>query len=140
MGHLQRAHSKIRNQRADSQHKLARDLVDNHGLICSEKLGVKGPAGGMHSKQVHDAGWASFLAKLAYKAEEAGRQFVQVNPRGTSQRCPCGNPVPKKLRDRWHHCGECGLSVPRDQASAMEILRLGLSLLGEVPREAVRFS
>ena len=78
MGHLQRAHSKIRNQRADSQHKLARDLVDNHGLICSEKLAVKGPAGGMHSKQVHDAGWASFLDKLAYKAEEAARPLAPL--------------------------------------------------------------
>ena len=137
---LQRVHSKVRNQRADFQHKLARELVDECQIICAEKLNVKGLARGLHPKQVHDAGWAEFLDKLAYKAEEAGRRFVQVNPRGTSQRCPCGNPVPKDLTQRWHHCNKCGLSVPRDQASAMEILRLGLSLLGEVPREAVRFS
>src|SRR5438874_6523114 len=58
---------------------------------------VQGLSRGMLSKAVQDASWASFLAKLAYKAEEAGRQLVKVDPRGTSQRCPCGARVPKKL-------------------------------------------
>src|SRR5207244_4229289 len=83
---------------------------------------------GMLSKAVHDASWASFIAKLAYKAEEAGRQLVKVDPRGTSQRCPCGARVPKKLSDREHVCTACGLIGKRDHVSAMEILRLGLSL------------
>ena len=34
---------------------------------------------------------------LAYKAESAGRQLVRVDPRGSSQRCPCGKPAHKKL-------------------------------------------
>src|SRR5438105_10692394 len=68
------------------------------------------------------------LAKLAYKAEEAGRQLVKVDPRGTSQRCPCGARVPKKLSDREHVCTACGLIGKRDHVSAMEILRLGLSI------------
>src|SRR5947208_635477 len=48
---------------------------------------------------------------------------------GTSQRCPCGAPNPKRLNDREHVCVECGLVITRDHASALEILRLGLSLL-----------
>ena len=48
--------------------------------------------------------------------------------RGTSQRCPCGAKVPKKLSDREHVCTKCGLITTRDHASATEILRLGLSL------------
>jgi uncharacterized peroxidase-related enzyme len=51
--------------------------------------------------------------------------------RGQMQRCVCGAPNPKTLSQRWHHCQSCGLSVPRDHASALEILRLGLSLLAE---------
>ena len=125
---LGKIHQYIFNQRLDHQHKLARMLVNQYGFIAVEDLNVKGLAGGMLSKQVHDASWASFIAKLAYKAEEAGRQLVKVDPRGTSQRCPCGAKVPKKLSDREHVCTACGLITTRDQASAAEILRLGLSL------------
>lgn len=125
---LRKIHRYIFNQRLDHQHKLARMLVNQYGFIVVEDLNVKGLAGGMLSKQVHDASWASFIAKLAYKAEEAGRQLVKVDPRGTSQRCPCGAKVPKKLSDREHVCTACGLITTRDHASAAEILRLGLSL------------
>ena len=101
----------------------------------------------MLAKSVHDAGWGGFLNKLDYKAESAGRKLVRVNPNGTSQRCPCGAAVPKSLDQRWHLCPACGMSARRDHASALEILRLGLSLREEtwpagasVSREAVCFS
>ena len=76
----------------------------------------------MLAKSVNDAGWGSFIAKLTYKAAEAGRELVKVPANGTSQRCVCGAPNPKTLGQRWHHCESCGLSVPRDHASALEIL------------------
>jgi putative transposase len=132
---LRKIHQHIFNQRLDHQHKLARMLVNQYGFIAVEDLNVKGLAGGMLSKQVHDASWASFIAKLAYKAEEAGRQLVKVDPRGTSQRCPCGAKVPKKLSDREHVCTACGLITTRDHASAAEILRLGLSLQAQTKPE-----
>jgi transposase len=53
---------------------------------------------------------------------------VPVDARGTSQRCPCGEPNSKRLGDRQHVCAKCGLITTRNHASAMEILRLGLSL------------
>jgi len=132
---LRKIHQHIFNQRLDHQHKLARMLVNQYGFIAVEDLNVKSLAGGMLSKQVHDASWASFIAKLAYKAEEAGRQLVKVDPRGTSQRCPCGAKVPKKLSDREHVCTACGLITTRDHASAAEILRLGLSLQAQTKPE-----
>lgn len=125
---LRKIHQHIFNQRNDHQHKLARMLVSQFGMIFVEDLNVKGLAGGMLAKAVHDASWSSFVAKLAYKAEEAGRLFAKVDARGTSQRCPCGAKVPKKLSDREHVCTKCGLITTRDHASATEILRLGLSL------------
>jgi len=143
---LHKVHERVRNQREDFAHKLSRTLVSHFGVIAVEDLNVKGLAAGMLAKSVNDAGWASFVAKLAYKAEEAGRVLLKVDPRGTSQRCVCGAPNPKELSQRWHHCRSCGLSVSRDHASALEILRLGRSLLGvtwpvaaSVPREAVGF-
>ena len=127
---LQRVHAHVRNQRGDFAHKVSRTLVMLFGLIVIEQLNIKGLASGMLAKSVNDAGWSSFITKLAYKAEEAGRALVKVDPRGTSQRCVCGAANPKTLSQRWHHCESCGLSVARDHASALEILRLGLSLLG----------
>ena len=132
---LRKIHQHIFNQRLDHQHKLARMLVNQYGFIAVEDLNVKGLAGGMLSKQVHDASWASFIAKLAYKAEEAGRQLVKIDPRGTSQRCPCCAKVPKKLSDREHVCTACGLITTRDHASAAEILRLGMSLQAQTKPE-----
>jgi putative transposase len=126
---LQRVHTRIRNQRADFHHKAARALVDHYGFIAVEDLNVKGLAGSMLARSVHDAGWTAFLAKLAYKAAGAGRRVVRVNPVGTTQRCStCGEPVSKTLRQRWHDCPACGLSLSRDENAAREILRLGLGL------------
>jgi len=93
-------------------------------------LNIKGLASGMLAKSVNDAGWSAFISKLAYKAAEAGRQLVYVNPRGTSQTCLCGASVPKTLSQRWHQCETCGWSAARDHVSAQLILGLGLSLLG----------
>jgi len=121
-------HRKVFNQRNDFQHKLSRKIVNDYGVIFVEDLNVKGLSRGLFSKSVHDAGWAAFFQKLSYKAESAGRRFSSVDPRGTSQRCPCGEPNPKRLSDRKHVCLKCGLVTTRDRASAIEVLRLGLSL------------
>ena len=127
---LQAAHAHVRNQRLDFHHKLSHRLVQSYGLIAIEDLNIKGLAAGMLAKSVHDAGWSGFFSKLTYKAESAGRLLVCVDPRGTSQRCSgCQTEVRKKLKDRWHLCLTCGLSVSRDLNSAIEILGLGLSLV-----------
>lgn len=128
---LARTHLQVGNRRRDFQHKISRWLVDNYGLIAIEDLNVKGLASGMLAKSVNDAGWGYFLNMIAYKAENAGRQFVKVNPSGTSQTCLCGAHTPKSLSQRWHQCSECGLSLGRDHVSAQIILNraLGLSVL-----------
>ena len=118
---LQRAHAHIHNQRADFHHKISRRLVDNFGVIAVEDLQVKGLASGMLAKSVNDAGWSAFIAKLMYKAESAGRDFVKVDPRGTSQTCLCGAHTP--------NCSVCSLSAKRDHVSAQLILsRAGIPL------------
>jgi putative transposase len=125
---LTRVHHHIKNQRSDFHHQVARKVINQYDVIAYENLNIKGLTRGMLAKSIGDVGWGSFLTILLDKAAEAGREIVRVNPNGTSQRCLCGAPVPKTLKDRWHHCPSCQLSVPRDQASALEILRLGLSL------------
>jgi putative transposase len=125
---LTRVHHHIKNQRRDFHHQLSRKLVNQYDVIAYEHLNIRGLARSILAKSIGDVGWHSFLSMLSYKAAEAGREIVRVNAHGTSQRCICGTAVPKTLRERWHYCPVCQLSVSRDHASALEILRLGLSL------------
>jgi putative transposase len=122
-----RHHVRVRNQRADFHHKLSYRVVRDHQFIAVEDLNIAGMARSRFSKSINDAGWASFLGKLFYKAADAGRALVKVNARGTSQVCICGASVPKKLSDRWHSCKACGIEAPRDVVSAHVILALGRS-------------
>lgn len=125
-------HAHIFNQRQDFQHKISRLLINRFGVIVVEDLNVKGLAKGMFAKQVADASWSSFLDKIQYKAENAGREFIRVNPNGTSQICSsCDEKVPKSLNCRVHHCEKCGLVINRDINAAKNILRLGLSHLAQ---------
>ena len=124
---LRRVHQHIKNQRSDFHHQVARQLINQYDVIAYENLTITGLARSMLAKPIADVGWGRFLTILSNKAAEAGREIVKVTPHGTSQRCICGQAVPKTLRNRWHHCPTCLLSVSRDHAAALEILRLGLS-------------
>ncbi|MEM0332946.1 MAG: transposase [Candidatus Aenigmatarchaeota archaeon] len=120
---LVKLHRKIANQRRDFHHKLARKLVKEYGVIVHEDLNVEGLMRSYIAKGVQDAGWAQFLQILAYKAEEAGRQVVKVDPKYTSQDCPvCGHREKRPLWVREFTCPACGASLHRDIAAAINIL------------------
>jgi putative transposase len=128
-----RTYERVCDQRNDFQHKLARQYVDDYDLIITEKLDIKEMIENGHlSRNISDAAWSSFNQKLAYKAERAGKLFVQVDARGTSQECSsCGEIVPKTLTDRWHDCPYCGLSMSRDHNASINILQRGLKKVGQ---------
>jgi putative transposase len=142
---LQRAWIHVRQQRRHFHHVEARTLVNTFQVIGMEALQIRNltrSAKGTREKPgtrvrvkaglnraILDAGWGQFQTILLDKAAEAGRWGCQVTAAHTSQICPCGAPVPKTLADRWHHCAVCGLSVPRDQASAMVIEQRALAQL-----------
>jgi putative transposase len=50
--------------------------------------------------------------------EETGGQIAEVNAKGTSQYCICGNKVKKSLAVRMHKCSKCGIEIDRDIMSA----------------------
>jgi putative transposase len=86
------------------------------------------------AKSIADAAWNQVTQYTSYKAEEAGRVVVLVDPRGTSQRCSsCGTVVKKALSVRVHQCPACGLTIDRDQNAALNILALGLHSIGINP-------
>uniref|UniRef100_UPI0013B3EACF RNA-guided endonuclease InsQ/TnpB family protein n=1 Tax=Thermus caldifontis TaxID=1930763 RepID=UPI0013B3EACF len=120
---LAKLHRKVANQRRDFHHKLARGLVNRYGTIVHEDLNILGLARSYVAKGVMDAGWAQFLRILAYKAAEAGRRVIGVDPRYTSQDCPvCGHRERKPLWVREYTCSRCGTHLHRDVAAAQNIL------------------
>jgi putative transposase len=82
------------------------------------------------SKRIMDADWGYFRQRLEAKAAEAGRTVVVVPPAYISKTCSgCGvifEHLP--LSDRWVEC-DCGLSLDRDHSAALNILRVGRTLL-----------
>jgi len=120
---LAKLHLKVTNQRKDFCHKLSHRLVTEYSKINVEKLGIKNMLRNHHlAKSISDASWNDFIQKLSYKALSAGSVVVEVNPRGTSQRCSnCGEIVKKSLRIRQHTCPTCGLSIHRDLNAALNI-------------------
>jgi putative transposase len=129
---LAKAHQKVARQREDFHHKTALALVRANDTIHHEALQTTNMVRNHHlAKSISDAGWAAFLAILAFKAVYAGKQAVAVPPAYTSQRCSgCGAMVYKGLSIRWHACPDCGTSLHRDHNAAKNIERLGQSLRG----------
>lgn len=124
---IAKLHEKIVHQRNDFLHKQTRKLADAYSLIAVEKLSIKNMIKNRYlAKSIGDAGWRKFLRFLSYKAEEAGGRIVEVDARGTSQRCICGNRVKKSLAVRTHKCGRCGRMLDRDVMSAMIVKALAL--------------
>lgn len=108
-------HRRIANQRRDFLHKQSRALVNDHDVI----------------------GWGSFRSMLAYKAEEAGRQLVVVNPRHSSQTCAhCGHIDKDNRLGTVFQCVSCGHHDHADVNAAVNILRAGLAQ--RLAREAKR--
>ena len=137
-----RVHERIRFRRHDFAHQVARRLVDRFGRIAVENLTINGM---VHNhclaKSIHDAAWSQFRQCLSYKAEEAGRELIAVNPAYTSQDCSgCGHRQRKALSQRVHECPCCGLVCNRDENAARNILRLGMQSRSERRQEAVCFS
>jgi putative transposase len=122
-----RTYGRVENQRNEFQHKLSRHNVDSYDLIVTEKLDTKEMFEDGHLlRSISEASWSSFNQKLAYKAESAGKLFVQVNARGTSQTCPaCGRVESESLSQRAHDY-PCGFSTSRDHASSLVVLDRGL--------------
>jgi putative transposase len=133
---LAKAHHKVRRQRQDFHHKTVLALVRENDTIYHEDLQTANMVRNHHlAKSISDAGWATFLSILSFKAACAGRSVIAVPPAYTSQICSgpnCGVLVVKGLSVRWHTCPNCGTSLHRDHNAARNIERAGQALRGGV--------
>lgn len=133
-----RIHERVANRRTDFAHKLSRRLVSTYGVIVFEDLTIMNMVKNHKlAKSIADAAWHQLAQFTAYKAEDAGRLFLQVDPRDTSKKCSrCAAIVEKDLHVRLHHCPRCGLELDRDHNAAINILALGLQRMGSQSLEA----
>ena len=135
-------HKKIKNQRKDFNHKLSRTLVNAYDVIVFEQLKIKNMVRNkIFSKSIHDASWGQLIQFTNYKAEEAGKEVVLVDPKNTSQNCSkCGRKVQKDLNVRIHDCPYCNLKLDRDHNAAINIMkRVGTALFASGGRTYASF-
>jgi len=132
---LARVHRQIKNMRLDFLHKTANYYINKFKTLCVEKLNIRNMVKNKYlSKSISDASWGTFVELLLCKAAEAGREVIQVDPKGTSQNCSsCGEPVKKSLAVRIHRCPHCGLEMDRDENAARNIaakanIKIGVGL------------
>jgi putative transposase len=113
-----KAHERVANARKDYLHKLSRRLVDENQVIAVEDLHVKGMMRNhCLAKSIGDAGWGAFTTMLKYKAEKAGKGYIEVNrffP--SSKACSSCLHVQKSmpLNIRMWTCDKCGEIHDRD--------------------------
>jgi putative transposase len=145
-------HRKIAHRRKDFHHKQARALVAAYDLLVVEDLmianmvrrakpkpdpdepgqflpnGARAKSG--VNRSIMDAGWGQFISILRAKAEDAGRTWIEVNPRHTSDRCECCDHAATKNRVSQAEfvCQRCSHRAPADEHAARNILRAGLAL------------
>jgi putative transposase len=114
---------------ADFTKKLAKRYIDNNGVIYVEALKIANMVQNKYlAKSINDASWNMVRQWLTFKAEDAGRNVIAINPKNTSQICLCGEIVKKSLAVRIHECPACGLVIDRDILAAKNILRFGQNL------------
>jgi putative transposase len=141
--HIARIYEKITNVRSDFLHKTSRKLVNKYDVIILEKLNISNMFSNKTylNRSINDVAWATLTQMITYKAEEAGKHVIFVNPRNTSQECSgCGAIVKKDLSVRIHDCKHCGLVIDRDLNAAKNILNRGMSQVDKLRENRNIFS
>jgi len=121
---LQKVHARSANKRSDFLHKHSTSVIRKYGTIVVEALNVAGMSRSNLAKQILDCSWSEWFRQLSYKAAEAGRTLIAVDPKYTSQTCPeCGF-VSKDNRKTQADfaCISCGHTDNADHNGAVNIL------------------
>ena len=122
-----KAHERVSNARKDNLHKLSHKLVNDSQVqvIAVEDLHIKGMVKNhCLAKSISDAGWSTFTTMLKYKAERAGKGYIEVNRFFPSSKA-CSNcfhiqkSMPLNIRS-WR-CDKCGSVHDRDINAAQNI-------------------
>lgn len=126
---VQALHAKIKNQRADQNHKFTTALVKNNSLIVVGDVSSKVLASTNMAKSVLDAGWYQLKTQLAYKAKAHQAVYLEVNEAYSTQTCSsCGSMPDSRPRGiaglgiREWSCSGCGAMHDRDINGAKNMI------------------
>src|SRR5690606_4879482 len=89
-------------------------------------LRPKNMARGYAAASIHDAGWGQFIDILSFKAAEAGRRVVPVDPAFTSQDCTGYGHRQQVPIGRPYESEPCSATLDRDVNAERNILARGL--------------
>jgi len=128
---LAKAHERLANARADFQHKLSRQFIDDNQAVVVETLNVKNMLKNRKlAKHIADAGWHSLIQKLAHKAEAQGKHLVKIDQwfASTKTCAGCGHKVEQMpLTVRTWDCPGCATQgIDRDINAALNIKHQGI--------------
>ena len=133
----------------DINHQVSKALVENnpkHTLFVLEDLsGIRNATERVKTKDRYvSVSWSFYdlEQKLIYKAKQNQSSVIKVDPRYTSQCCPCCGHVEKSNRNKKIHlftCKKCGYKSNDDRIGAMNLYRMGIDYLADsqVPNTVV---
>ena len=125
----------------DINHQVSKALVENnpkHTLFVLEDLsGIRNATERVKTKYRYvSVSWSFYdlEQKLIYKAKQNQSSVIKVDPRYTSQCCPCCGHVEKSNRNKKIHlftCKKCGYKSNDDRIGAMNLYRMGINYLAD---------
>jgi len=127
-----RLHEKIKNQRKDNNHKIAREIVENYNEIYITNDNLRNQAKKL-GKSVNDAGISQLRNFILYKGNNHNREVKLVDSKYTTMTCStCGSLTGPKgwneLAVRYWECSACGAVHDRDINSAKVVLNTGAGI------------
>ncbi|GHV81170.1 transposase [Spirochaetia bacterium] len=132
---VNKVYEKITNTRKDFNSKLSRHLVNNNDVIVVEDLNLQAMAQSLKlGKSVNDLGYGQFRFMLKYKAQEAGKVFIEANKWfASSKTCHVCGFIKKDLAlsERDWVCSSCGEHHHRDTNAAINLADYGLKEIGQ---------
>jgi len=149
---LARLENTVVNQRSDHQWKVAKKLTRLADLVVFEDLNIIGmcarckpkkdeltgryikngqAAKSGLNKAILDASWGDLKLQVKTVSEKAGKLFLEVNPRYSSQECSECSYISPTNRDKERFlCEACGYLADADVDAAIVIRERGLKELG----------
>ena len=150
---LRRVEQKRHDGMRGFQHRTTTELVRQYQTVCIEDTAIrnmtrsaKGTVENPGSKVRQKAGlnrsilfqgWSGIRAKLEYKCQSHGRNFVAIAAPNTSRTCSkCGYSDPaNRPSQAVFHCQECNFQTNADVNAAENIRRQGLSILARAENQ-----